>query len=123
MLRIFKNAWFHRFARKEQLTDAVLRKAVLQVEQGLVDANLGGSVIKQRIAREGQGKSGGYRAIILFRSGDKAFFMYGFAKSERENIAEDELTAFKQAAREYLALSDQQIDQLIAIEALIEVNP
>ncbi|MEO0378474.1 MAG: type II toxin-antitoxin system RelE/ParE family toxin [Cyanobacteria bacterium P01_A01_bin.17] len=120
-MRIFKNAWFNRYARKERLTDEVLQRAVAQVEQGLLDADLGGSVIKQRIARKGQGKSGGYRTIILYRQGDKAFFMYGFAKSDRDTLTEDELIAFRKAAKEYLALSDEQIAQLLETKALTEV--
>ncbi|WP_293122959.1 type II toxin-antitoxin system RelE/ParE family toxin [Moorena sp. SIO4G3] len=96
-------AWFQRFSRRERMTDAMLLGAVMRAEQGLIDADLGGGVIKQRIARESQGKSGGYRSIILFRRGDKAFFIYGFAKSERDNISNDELADFKKAAKEYKA--------------------
>ena len=81
-----------------------------------------GGVIKQRIARPGKGKSGGYRTIIIFRQGEKAFFVYGFAKSKRSNIEQDEVEVFKQAARELLALSDRQIAQLIENEALTEVT-
>ncbi|KYC36279.1 hypothetical protein WA1_41880 [Scytonema hofmannii PCC 7110] len=84
-MRIFKNAWFERFARKERLTDEALYAAVTRASKGLVDADLGGGIIKQRIARQGQGKSGGYRSIIIFRSGDKAFFVYGFSKSDLDN--------------------------------------
>ena len=76
-MRIFKSRWFQRFARKEGIADAVLREAVARAEKGQIDADLGGEVIKQRIARPGQGRSKGYRTIILFRRGAKAFFMYG----------------------------------------------
>ncbi len=120
-MRIFKNAWFQRFARKERLTDEMLVEAVTQAEKGLIDADLGGGVIKQRVARKGRGKSGGYRTIILFRSGERAFFMYGFAKSKRDNIEADELADFKALATLYLALSDEQIDALIETHALMEV--
>ena len=85
--RIFKNGWFERFARKERIADASLREAVQRAESGLVDADLGGGVIKQRVARTGQGKSGGYRTLILFRQGDKAIFAFGFAKSAQANIS------------------------------------
>ena len=85
-MRIFKSRWFQRFARKEGITDAVLREAVARAEKGQIDADLGGEVIKQRIARPRQGKSKGYRTIILFRLGAKAFFVYGFAKSQRAKI-------------------------------------
>jgi hypothetical protein len=122
LLRIFKNAWFERFARKERLSDEVLCEAINKIEQGLIDANLGGKVIKQRIARSGQGKSGGYRSIILYRSGDKAFFVYGFAKTDRDNLEKDEEKAFKQAAKEMFKLSTDQIAELIRRGNLIEVK-
>ncbi len=120
-MRIFKNAWFRRFAKREAIDDLSLRNAVEQVNKGLVDAALGGNVIKQRIARPGQGKSSGYRTIIIFRKDDKAFFVYGFAKNAQDNISRDELRAFKQAAKALLALSDDQIAELIQQNALVEV--
>jgi DNA-binding transcriptional regulator YiaG len=82
-VRIFKSRWFQRFATKEGIADAALSTAVTRAEKGQIDAELGGEVIKQRIARQGQSKSRGYRTIILFRRGAKAFFVYGFAKSQR----------------------------------------
>jgi hypothetical protein len=80
-VRIYESRWFQRFARKEGITDAALREAVVRAEEGQIDADLGGEVIKQRISRPGQGRSGGYRTLILFRRGARAFFVYGFAKS------------------------------------------
>jgi hypothetical protein len=112
-LRVFKNAWFGRFARKERFSAEVLWDAVDRAEKGLVDADLGGGVIKQRIARAGESKSRGYRSIVLYRKGDKAFFVYGFPKSDLGNIREDEQEQFKKAAKSILALSDDQIRQLI----------
>jgi hypothetical protein len=112
-LRIFKNAWFGRFARKENITDQVLWEAIERAERGLIDADLGGGVIKQRIARPGAGKSKGYRSIVLYRRGEKAFFVYGFAKSEIANLRDDEEIQFKKAANVIFSLTDSQIDQLI----------
>ena len=83
-VRIFKNKWFARFAGKEGISDAKLCEVVKGAEAGNIDADYGGGVIKQRIARPNEGKSGGYRSVILYRKGDKAFFVYGFLKSERE---------------------------------------
>ena len=120
-MRVFKNAWFRRFAKREAIDDQTLKDAIEQANTGLVDAFLGGNVIKQRIARHGQGKSGGYRTIIIFKKDDRAFFVYGFAKNVQDNISKDELKAFKQAARALLALSDQQIVALIERNALTEV--
>ena len=76
------------------MEDAALRDAVRRTGRGLVDADLGGGVIKQRIARRGQGRSGGFRVIVLFRGGEYAFFVHGFAKKDQENLRRDELEAF-----------------------------
>lgn len=121
-MRIFKNAWFSRFARRENIKDAVLVDAVARADRGVIDADLGGGVIKQRIARPGQGKSGGYRSIILFRKGAQAFFVYGFAKSDRENIEDDELEKFKILATAWFALSDKQIEAMMLNKALMRVK-
>ena len=112
-MRVFKNAWFGRFARKEKISAEVLWEAVDSAEKGLVDADLGGGVIKQRIARPGESKSKGYRSIVLYRKGEKAFFVYGLSKSDLGNIRDDEQEQFKKAAKSILALSDGQIRQLI----------
>lgn len=105
IVRIFKSKWFQRFARKEAIADGVLHESVARAEKGQIGADLGGEVIKQRIARPGQGKSKGYRTIIFFRRGAKAFFVYGFAKSQRANIDDDEKEQFKEAAKHVLALN------------------
>ena len=112
-LRVFKNAWFGRFARKDKISADLLWEAVERAERGLIDADLGGGVIKQRIARPGAGKSKGYRSIVIYRKGEKAFFVYGFPKSELGNIRDGEEEQFKKAAKSILALSDDQIRQLI----------
>ena len=112
-MKVFKNAWVGRFARKENISAEVLWDAVDRAEKGLVDADLGGGVIKQRIARPGESKSKGYRSIVLYRKGDKAFFVYGFPKSDLGNIRDDEQEQFKKVAKSILALSDEQIHQLV----------
>lgn len=121
-MRVFKTKPFARFARKAGLTDANLRHAVAAVERGVVDADLGGGVIKQRIARAGGGKSGGFRTIVLFRVGSRAVFVHGFAKSERANIRGDELAAFKMLAAELLGYDEQAIARAVAVGVLIEVR-
>ena len=113
-MRVFKNAWFERFARKEKISAEALWEAVERAEQGQIDADLGGGVIKQRIARPGGGKSKGYRSIVLYRKKDKAFFVFGFPKSEQDNIREDEEVQFKKMAKQVLALTDEQLQLLIA---------
>jgi len=121
-VRIFKTSWFVRFARAQKISDDTLREAVLRTESGQVEANLGGGVIKQRIVRLGQGKSKGYRTIILLREGHRAFFVYGFSKSNRDNIRKDEEEQFKKMAKHVLGLSEAQLDILIANGQIEEVE-
>ena len=121
-IRIFKNKWFFRFARKESIEDADLCAAISNIEEGLIDADLGSGVQKQRIARAKEGKSGGYRSIILFRSGDKAFFVYGFAKSKRDNINKVELAGFKALADELLDYDEAMLTKSLTNGAIVEVK-
>ena len=88
----------------------------------MVDADLGGGIIKQRIAREGQGRSGGYRTLLAFPSKDRAIFIYGFAKSERDNIEDDELTTLQEIAAGWLAADAKRIENAIANKILQEVQ-
>lgn len=120
-MRVFKNKSFARFCRKARITDAVLCGAVDAASRGLIDADLGGGVIKQRIARHGEGKSGGFRTIILFRICERAFFVHGFAKNERDNIRDDELDAFKMLAAMMMAYGDDALDKAIENGTLTEV--
>jgi len=94
-VRIFKAKTVAKFARRERILDASLREAIQRAERGLIDADLGGGLIKQRVARAGQGKSGGYRMMIAYRMGDRAVFLLGFARNERDNVTEDELAALR----------------------------
>lgn len=108
-MRAFKNAWFARFARRSGLADEQLQAALAQASNGLIDADLGGGVIKQRIARNGEGKSGGYRTIVLYSHGERAFFVYGYAKSCEANIRQADLMQFRKMARLVLVLSDDDL--------------
>lgn len=95
---------------------------VKEIESGQIDTDYGGSVIKQRLARKNQGKSGGYRCIILYRIQDKVFMVYGFAKKDKDNIEDDEVLGFKALAEEMLNLTDESLNKLIERKALIEVE-
>ena len=112
-MRVFKNAWFVRFARKEGISNQSLLAAVTRAESGSIDADLGAGIIKQRIARRGAGKSGGYRSLVIYRKGDRAFFVYGFPKNVQDNIRDDEQEQFKRAAKLTLALTDEQLRLLM----------
>ncbi|HWY19745.1 MAG TPA: type II toxin-antitoxin system RelE/ParE family toxin [Candidatus Acidoferrum sp.] len=107
---------------RKGIADSVLQDAVARAEKGQIDAELGGEVIKQRIARPGQGKSKGYRTIIFFRRGMKAFFVYGFAKSQRANIDRVEQDQFKEAAKIVLALTDEQLAVRLKRGDFVEVE-
>ena len=120
-MRIFQNKAFLRFAKKAGIGDAVLCEAIRDAERGLIAADLGGGVIKQRIARPGQGKSGGFRTLIVFRAAARAFFVHGFAKNEKDNIGQDELVALKKLAAALLAYDDRAIARVIASGTLTEV--
>lgn len=122
-MRIFKSKWFARFARKNGLSDAALKAAVSEIEAGNCGADLGGHVYKQRVAREGQGKRGGYRTIVIFKQGDRAFFVYGFAKSGLDNIGEKEERNLKETAIEMIGLTDEQIKARLEKGTLMEITP
>ena len=120
-VRVFKYPRFNRFAIKEGITDDELLDIVRQLEAGQADADLGGDVYKQRLARSGEGKSGGYRVIVFFRSKERTIFVYGFPKSDRANISRKELKAFKNIAKDQLALTNDQIKTWIKRGTLIEI--
>jgi hypothetical protein len=121
-MRIFKTRWFARFTRQERIADASLLDAIARAERGLVDADLGGGLIKQRVARQGQGRSGGYRVIVAYRTKSRAVFLFGFAKSDLENMAADQLAVAREIARKLLAADDAQIAQAVEDGELQEVQ-
>jgi hypothetical protein len=120
-MRVFKNSWFTRFAEKEVISDDELRGIVDQLEAGQADADLGGHVYKQRLARPGESKAGGYRIIVFFRRGDKTFFQYGFPKSERDNITGKQLEGYKKMARYDLAMTEEQLTLALKVGKFVEI--
>ncbi len=122
MTRVFKNSWFRKFATKEHISDVALCEAISRAEVGLVDADLGGGLLKQRIARPGAGRSGGYRTIVIFRSGVRAVFVFGFAKSDRSNLTAQEEAVYRAAAKLMLAFSEDQLDAEVASGRITEVK-
>jgi hypothetical protein len=121
-LSVYINRPFARFARKARITDGDLWKAARLANDGLIDADLGGGVIKQRIARAGGGKSGGSRSIILFRSGDRAVYVYGFEKKDIANIRPNELEAFRELAEVILGYSAQEMAEQVEAGSLLKVE-
>lgn len=120
-MRVFMTRVFARFARKEGLNDERLCEAIARAERGLVDADLGGNLIKQRVALPGRGRSGGYRTIVAFRTAERSVFLYGFAKNERANIGNSELADLKKLAKLVLGYTDEQIAAAMKETELKEV--
>lgn len=120
-MRVFSVKAFERFRRREKLSNELLRNTIDRIDAGLVDADLGGGLIKQRVARAGQGKSGGYRTLVAVRKGQRAVYLLGFAKNERSNLKQNELFDLRMLATLWLDLSDEQIQQAIAVGDLHEV--
>ena len=121
-LRTFKTKPFARFAHREGIADEALCDAVERAARGLVDADLGGGVVKLRIARRGQGRSGGFRVIVVFRRGERAVFVHGFAKSDRENLRRHELGALRALADEMLGLDGPGLEAMLANGTISEVS-
>jgi hypothetical protein len=120
-VRIFQTRWFAKFTRKEKIEVVRLQEAIERAEQGKIDADLGGHIIKQRVARRGEGRSGGYRTLIAFRTPSRSIFLYGFAKNEKENISEEEMDDLKKLTRRLLNYNDSELEQAMAAKELIEV--
>lgn len=121
-MQVYKSKWFGKWADKEDLTDQDLSAAVKEMENGLIDADLGGHVVKKRVALQGQGKSGGARTLLAFKLGDKAFFMYGFAKNQQDNISAKELKALKAMAKQVLGYTPAQLKMVLNAGEFIEVR-
>lgn len=119
--RVFQTVAFSRFAKDAGISNAALFDAIKNAENGLVDAKLGGGVIKQRVARESSGKSRGYRTIIIINVGTYAFYVHGFAKNKTANITVEELSGFRKLAKLLLAYKEIDIKKAIEAKMLIEV--
>jgi hypothetical protein len=104
------------------ITDHSLIDAIERAERGIIDADLGGGLIKQRVARAGQGRSGGYRMLVAYRVMDRAVFLYGFAKSHRENIDADELLTVREVGADWLAADAERIARAIVENELQEIS-
>ena len=119
---IYKTRNFARWARKTGLTDSLLETAVLEIYRGLLGADLGGGIVKKRIALPGRGKRGSTRTLLATNRDDRWFFVFGFGKNERKNISELELATLKKIAKDLLGLSDTQIAVAVGEGSLVEVE-
>jgi len=120
-VRVFKTKLFAKFARRERIADASLFEAVERAGRGLIDADLGRGVIKQRVARQGQGRRGGYRTLIAYRFGDFAVFLFGFAKSAQNNLDDRQLNLLRGLAASWLSADAATIEKAVEQGELVEV--
>jgi hypothetical protein len=121
-VEIYKTRWFARWAKKEGISQSALREAVREMLGGLIDADLGSGLLKKRIARPGQGKSGGFRTLVATNKGNRWIFVFGFPKNERSNIDKDEAEALKTLAAYLLSLTPPAIKEAEHAGELIEVK-
>ncbi len=121
-MRAFKIKAFAKWASGEGLSDEALALAVVEMEKGLIDAKLGGQVVKKRVALPGRGKRGSTRTLVAFRQGNKAIFIYGFAKKERTNISDKELRALKMLAKELMSYTTATLTKATKAGELIEIE-
>lgn len=121
MRRVFKTRYFQRWMRKTELTDSALCLAVTEMEQGLIDADLGGGVVKKRVPLPGRGKSGSVRTLVATNKGSRWIFVFGFEKNERANISDDELDGLRNIAKEWLSRATIQLDTAVDDGALQEI--
>ena len=121
-MRKLTTRWFRRWSRKANLSDEVLLKAISDLENGVSTANLGGHLFKIRVKREGSGKRSGFRTIVVFKKNDRAIFLYGFGKNEKENIDQNELNFFKKLGSDLLSLNDFQLCKAINDKILSDLE-
>jgi hypothetical protein len=120
--RAYLTKWFDRWARREGIADQSLCRAVRELEQGLVDASLGAHLFKKRIPAPGRGKRGSFRTLVALQTQRAAFFVYGFAKNERDNISDHELGALKRLAKSLFEFDDAKIRKAIAVRELRRIR-
>lgn len=122
MGRAFKTRTFNRWLRKIGLSDRQLIAATAEMQRGLIDADLGGHVVKKRVALPGQGKRGSTRTLVGTNYRDRWFFLFGFGKNERDNITANELVVLQEISKDLLALDDKQLEIAIENGELLEMN-
>lgn len=121
-VRVLKDVEFNNWAIKYGLTDEMLCVAAKEIEDGLVEARLGGFLLKKRVAAPGRGKSGGYRTIVGHRQADRLIFVHGFAKKESDNINKNEKAALRKLCDVYMAANDKKLSEMIEKQAILEIE-
>ena len=121
-IAVYKTKWFARFARKARIEDQALWTAALAADAGVIDADLGGGIIKQRVARKGEGKSGGSRTFLVIRQRDRAVYVFGFEKKNQANIEPDEWEPLKKLAKEILSYSVADLAANVRAGELVKIE-
>ena len=121
-LRLLKDLEFHKWAKSEGVTNAMLCAAAVEIEGGLVDARLGGFLIKKRVAEPGRGKRGSYRTIAAHRQGNRLIFLHGFSKNEKDNISNKELKALRKLGDQYMEYSESTVSKQVAERIMVEIK-
>jgi hypothetical protein len=121
-VRTFKAKEFARFTRRERIADETCARRSTVPQSGLIDANLGGNLIKQRGARPGQGRSGGYRTVVVWGAGQHSFFVYGFGKSRKADLTPKELVAYQRLGRLLLGYDDNALKRAVTAKELVELT-
>jgi hypothetical protein len=121
-MRIFKTRHFTKWMRKSGLTDDLLVQAVTEMQQGLIDANLGSGLFKKRIGIAGRGKRGGVRTLVATNKDDRWFFVYGFEKNVVDNISSKAVAGLQDLASDLLSLDDSQLNAAVEKEVIEEIS-
>ncbi len=121
-MRVLKDVEFNNWAVQYGVTDAMLCAAAKEIEDGLVDARLGGFLIKKRVAAPGRGKSGGYRTLVGHRQADRLIFAHGFAKNETDNITKNEKAALRKLCNVYMSADDKKLFEMLEKNIILEIE-
>jgi hypothetical protein len=114
--------WFKKWSKKVKLTNDDLLEAIDDLEDGASTTDLGSHLFKVRVSREHSGKSSGFRTIIIYQENEKAIFLYGFGKNEKQNISKAELQYFKKLGNDLLALNPEQLEDVIGQKILFDLE-
>lgn len=118
---VLKRKEFSRWQAGEKLSDTALCQAIMEMQTGMIDADLGGLLYKKRVARPGAGKRSGYRTVLSARIGQRYVFLHGFSKSDKANITQDEKKALQYAGKVFLELSAKELAKALQAGVLLEV--
>lgn len=111
-----------RWAKKEHITDNILKNGIDEIDKGLIDVDLGSGLVKKRVSRKGEGKRGGHRVLLAFKEKDRSIFIFGFSKNDRENLDEEEKELYKKLAKAYLEAPMGNLEKMCMTGLLCEVN-